>query len=143
MNPFVIGLGIGAALGVLFAPRKGEQIRAELRNRAEQLTEKGSEIAQKIPGAQQAWRSVTDTAGRAVRQTRERVQGQTDGGVLAALNSVSREELMQIEGIGTVFADRIISGRPYASEDAFAEERILPEGVWAELRRSLQQRKSA
>ncbi len=45
---FVLGLGIGTAMGLLFAPRPGEQTRDELRLRAAEgrdyLKKRGSEV---------------------------------------------------------------------------------------------------
>ena len=37
---FAIGAGIGAALGLLFAPRKGEETRRELKKQLDELIEK-------------------------------------------------------------------------------------------------------
>jgi gas vesicle protein len=59
---FICGLGIGAALGILYAPRSGEETREELRIRAnegreyvrrrtgegrEYVRERGAELKQK------------------------------------------------------------------------------------------------
>ena len=39
MKNFLAGLGIGALIGVIMAPASGEETRAQLRERAEQLGE--------------------------------------------------------------------------------------------------------
>ena len=41
---FVVGAGIGAGLGLLFAPKKGSELRADLKVRADELLEKAKEV---------------------------------------------------------------------------------------------------
>ena len=65
INFFLVGLGIGALLGILFAPKSGEETRdflaqkagegadfaqrkaRELRDRAEDLVDRGKQVAQR------------------------------------------------------------------------------------------------
>lgn len=79
---FIVGLGVGALLGVLFAPKAGEETRdyltkkadegkdyaqrkaRELRERADELIERGKDVATRqkdsivaaVEGAQEAYR---------------------------------------------------------------------------------------
>jgi DNA uptake protein ComE-like DNA-binding protein len=53
------------------------------------------------------------------------------------INTLGREELMNVNGIGPVLADKIISGRPYASRRDLLERGILPQSTFHELEREL------
>ncbi|MBV8051648.1 MAG: helix-hairpin-helix domain-containing protein [Acidobacteriaceae bacterium] len=67
------------------------------------------------------------------------------GNAAELLNTISREHLLAVSGIGPVLADRIISGRPYSSLRELRERKILPQGALDELERELtgKQRRSA
>lgn len=41
---FVAGLGLGAGLGLLFAPKKGEELRKDIKNKLDELVKKAKEI---------------------------------------------------------------------------------------------------
>jgi gas vesicle protein len=60
-----IGLGvlIGALLGLLFAPKSGEELRGELSQRVHDLSEKVREMAQQL----------YEKGGETVRNVRERI----------------------------------------------------------------------
>lgn len=65
---FLFGLGVGAAAGMLFAPKSGEETREELRQRAEE----GREYLKRRSG------ELREQAGQAIDRGREAVQGQRD-----------------------------------------------------------------
>ena len=42
--PFVAGVGLGVGAGMLFAPKKGEDLRKDVKNKIEELINKAKEI---------------------------------------------------------------------------------------------------
>jgi gas vesicle protein len=66
ISAFAIGVGVGAALGILFAPKAGEELRGELYDNAReglnQAVSKGREWAG------QAQEAATDTIDKAKKQ---------------------------------------------------------------------------
>jgi len=45
---FLVGLGTGAVLGLLFAPRRGEETREQLRSKANDLMDTANEQTDKL-----------------------------------------------------------------------------------------------
>ena len=44
IGKFVLGLGIGAGIGILFAPKSGKETQKELKSKLNELTEKAKEL---------------------------------------------------------------------------------------------------
>lgn len=67
MKSFLVGLGIGIGLGVLFAPMSGEETRVNIKDRANDLADT----------AREAYESGRDRV-RTIREKAERVMGQAE-----------------------------------------------------------------
>lgn len=78
-SAFLLGLGIGTALGILFAPKAGEETREELRARAlegrDYVKRRGGELRSQ---ATEAFEKGRDQAVEAFEKGREKVQAQRD-----------------------------------------------------------------
>ena len=148
MKAFLTGLGIGVGLGVLFAPDKGEATRTKVRERLNSVfrefggqvgeanvavDETESILSEASSGGPDQVRSEFSTRGDQAREIRPSASSDP-------INSLSREELLNVNGIGPVLADKIISGRPYSSRQDFVERGILPQSTLEELERELVRR---
>jgi DNA uptake protein ComE-like DNA-binding protein len=141
MKLFLAGLGAGAALGVLLAPRSGNETRDQLRergrvlaNRLKQRTSRLRRDLQKQAGQiQQQAADLTANAGSHLKAAVQTVASKAGLGPLAKLNIATREELMSVNGIGPVLADRIIASRPFTSSEQVLEQGLLPEPTFREL----------
>lgn len=106
MKSFVLGLGVGTAIGLLIAPQAGGKTRSEW---ARYLSD---------------W--FKDDSERNLEQTRAEVE-QESNEVAEVLNTAKRDELMSVPGVGKATAKRIIRNRPYESEEEVLQDGVLPE----------------
>jgi gas vesicle protein len=65
MKSFLVGLGIGLGLGVLFAPRSGEETRYNIQERASDLAEQARETVEqareRLRGGKKAVRGAAES----------------------------------------------------------------------------------
>lgn len=52
---------------------------------------------------------------------------------LIDLNAASRDDLMNLEGIGEVRADAIIRARPFKAKTELVERRLIPESLYEKI----------
>jgi len=135
MKRFLAAVGIGIGAVVLLAPFARAGSRPKLRRvwgRLKPLRHRSSAVSDRT--------SIADVTDETNYGQQRLADDRTE-----LLNSISREELLDINGIGPVLADRIISGRPYSSILEFRHRKILPRGAFDELERELDrtQRRSA
>jgi DNA uptake protein ComE-like DNA-binding protein len=129
MKSFLAGLGFGVVAGLLLAPKRGERIRSDLRDRARRAIGVASDrIAARTRSRTR--KKSPDSAMSA------RVEERIESGV-QVLNTATRDALIAVHGIGEVLADRIIENRPYEKAYEVVEKGILPESTFVQLRREL------
>ena len=76
MKSFLVGLGLGVGLGILFAPMSGEETRNNLADRANDLASSARETyEQNRDRVQRGVESIRSTAERAMGQMRTDVGG--------------------------------------------------------------------
>jgi DNA uptake protein ComE-like DNA-binding protein len=107
MKAFLAGLGLGAAVGMLFAPREGRKTRSMLAERAVD------------------WFERLDNGNQDRSEPAEK-DSQSEA-VAEVLNTANRSELMSVNGIGKGTATRIMKHRPYESAEQVLQEGVLPE----------------
>lgn len=147
MKAFLTGLGIGVGLAVLFAPENGESTRGKVRERISEWSDTLLEQIDRTKDAiaKHADRYSTDgsqageeqSENRSLKKKPGRSVNRTDGDLI---NTMSKDELLSVHGIGPVLADRIISGRPYTSRNELIERRVLSQNTFEELERELGRR---
>lgn len=53
---------------------------------------------------------------------------------LIDINTATKEQLQNIPGIGDVYAQKIIDGRPYAKKDQLKWRKILPDSLYEKVK---------
>jgi competence protein ComEA len=66
----------------------------------------------------------------AAAQTRTAPAPAAPAASLIDINSASRDDLMNLEGIGEVRADAIIRARPFKAKTELVERRLIPEALY-------------
>lgn len=82
---FFTGMAIGVALGMLFAPSDGRQLRSQLGDRAQRFGRRTAETYNEAASMMSDWvergRSATSAGRDAFRRTRDRADGEIHAGM--------------------------------------------------------------
>ncbi len=74
---FLAGLGVGAVVGILYAPSAGEETRDALRSKAQEGAEKAKQQARKVRDQAGEW---ADKGKDAVSQQKEQIRNAYEAG---------------------------------------------------------------
>ena len=145
MKAFLAGLGIGALIGVAFAPSSGEETRRNLVDGANQRFGRMKEdlnqhLDEFKDSAGESISNIKEQVGQRVSSVKETVSAATEkisgNSLMAILNDWPQERLIEIDGIGPVLASKIIENRPYKADTDLLESKILPPSAIEALRRA-------
>ena len=158
MKSFLAGLGIGVAVGLIYAPKRGRESRKYVRDLATESVDRARRPAIEIsnlgeliarPSTRPApnWRDILsekrNAASSPSTETMERVEApeqdvvrEAPASFLTIVNEWPHDRLVEINGIGPKLATKIISHRPYRSAEELAKSKLLPPSAIEALRKA-------
>jgi gas vesicle protein len=74
---FLAGLGVGAVVGVLYAPRSGDEMRDVIRSKAQEGTEKARQSARRAKEQASEW---VDRGNEVLNREKDRFRSAVDAG---------------------------------------------------------------
>jgi len=81
VSAFAIGIGVGAAVGILFAPKAGEEFRNDLADNAKQGLDQAKQGLDQAVSKGREWAGrAQQAAGDAVEQAKSQVRGAANEG---------------------------------------------------------------
>lgn len=93
----------------------------------------GSALAQKAE-APKADAKKTEAAKAPAKKAAEAPKAEAAKAELMDVNSASEKDLATLKGIGDVRAKAIVKGRPYKGKDDLVKKKIVPQGVYDEIK---------
>ena len=97
-----------------------------------------SAFAQKAEPSKDAAKKADATAKDATKKAAEPPKADAKADAKKAepmdINSASEKDLATLKGIGDVRAKAIVKGRPYKGKDDLVTKKIIPEGVYADIK---------
>ncbi len=140
MKGFLMGIGLGAAIGLWLAPEAGSETRKKLMTRGADLAQQlGNTVEAKLADDREVPQEQTKqavSAAEAQASNNQETQPTQDP-VAEVLNSASKTKLRSVPGIGDATARRIIESRPFESEAEVVESKVMPEKVLKSLKDTL------
>ena len=85
---FLAGLGIGAAVGILYAPKSGDEVRRQLREAAEDLPDKAKERARQAREQAGSW---AEKGRDYLNQQKDQIRSAYEAGRQAYREATSKE----------------------------------------------------
>jgi hypothetical protein len=109
MKSFLTGLALGFGAGVLLAPSSGQETRRSFRTKAEQTRDR---VSGQISGIRQKVSRGSDL-------------GHSNSTALHVLNTIDKNQLLDVYSMSPALADRIIAGRPYSRLEQVVERGLI------------------